>query len=54
MLANREPRSGLSASVVIAGLDPAIHSVTLVLINDRYVMPWSSHGMTTFMDPCMP
>ena len=34
--------------VVIAGLDPAIHSVTAAWATTvTEWMPWSSHGMTT-------
>jgi hypothetical protein len=34
--------------VVIAGLDPAIHSVTVAAFASATEwIPWSSHGMTT-------
>jgi hypothetical protein len=38
-------------SVVIAGLDPAIHTAVVGLVATRAEwMPWSSHGMTTILE----
>jgi hypothetical protein len=40
--------TGTTCPVVMPGLDPGIHSVTVVIVADvTEWMPWSSHGMTT-------
>jgi hypothetical protein len=40
--------------VVVAGLDPAIHSATLMAAAGvPEWMPWSSHGMTTILEPLL-
>ena len=51
-LSQRERVPAKSSNVVIAGLDPAIHLVTVTheLAATEW-MPWLSHGMTTLVGP---